>query len=119
MDLIHINHLTISCVLGVKTAERQSPQSVVINLTLHVDTRSAVATDSIANTVDYDLIATRIASTATAKRFYLVESLAAYIAQLCLNNDRVHKVEVTVLKPGALALADSAGVSLVRERSCA
>ena len=39
------------------------------------------------------------------------------IADICLEDERVQQVEVTVEKPGALRYARSVGISIIRTRT--
>ena len=46
--------------------------------------------------------------------FFLVERLAEEIADVCLRNTYVRRVDVTVDKPGALRFARSVAVEIIR-----
>ena len=48
--------------------------------------------------------------------FFLIERLAEGVAQLCLEEPRVMRAQVTVEKPGALRFARTVGVEIVREK---
>lgn len=116
LDRIHIRDLLIRCVVGVYEEERRDARDVILNLTLHADLRAACRSDALEETLDYKAIKKRLKVRLEASSFFLVERLAQEAADLCLEDERVRRVEVTVDKPGALRFARSVAVSLVRER---
>jgi D-erythro-7,8-dihydroneopterin triphosphate epimerase len=115
-DRIFIRDLTIRCIVGIEEHERREKQDVLVHLTMHTDLRRAGRTDALEDTVDYRALKKRILHLAEESRFRLVEALAQSIADECLRDQRVERVEVVVEKPGALRFARSAGVAIVRSR---
>ena len=115
-DEILIKDLLLRTIIGVNDEERRNRQDVLINLVLYADTRPAGETDRIEDAVNYRTLAKRIIELVERSQFYLVEKLAAEIARLALEDQRVERVKVTVEKPGALRFARSVGVSIERGR---
>lgn len=115
MDRIRIEDLLLRCVIGINEAERQKKQDVVINITLHADTRRAGASDDIADAVNYRSVTKQVIEHVEASSYFLIEALAESIARICLAHPGVAKVEVRVDKPGALRFARSVGVTITRE----
>ena len=115
-DKILIKDLILKCIIGVNDSERKEKQNVVINITLWSDFTKAIKTDDIGKTVDYKKINKSIIELVEKSKFFLVETLADRIAQLCLQNERVRKVKVKVEKLGALRFARSVGVEILRKR---
>ena len=116
-DQIFIRNLAINAILGVLPEERTTPQTVLVNVTLNTDIRSAAASKALADTIDYAALAEAITSLTEDAAHLLVETLAEDIAHLALADQRVHGVAVEVSKPQALAASDAVGVSIYRERS--
>lgn len=116
LDRIHIRELRIRCILGLRAWERRKKQEIAIDITLHADLRAACRTDDIAETVDYSTLKQRVIDMVEASRFQLVERLAQAVADLCLEEKCVRRVEVTIDKSGALRFARSVAVSLTRDR---
>ena len=83
---------------------------------MHVDLRQAGRTDALEDTIDYRALKKRILELAGQSQFHLVEALAQSIADECLRDERVERVEVAVEKPGALRFARTVGVEIVRSR---
>lgn len=86
---------------GVLAAERTDGQDFVVDAVLELDLRRAGASDDLADTVDYGLLATRLAAVVAGEPVDLLETLAARLAEVCLADGRVVSVEVTVHKPDA------------------
>ena len=116
MDKIHIRDLQVRCVVGIYPEERDARQDVIINVTLHADYRDACLSDRIEDTVDYKQVKKRIVQMAEASEFYLIERLAEAVAEICLEDSRVARADVTLDKPGALRFARSVAVEISRTR---
>jgi dihydroneopterin aldolase len=103
---------------GVYAHERVEGQEFVVDVTLEVDLDPAAASDDVADTVDYGVLAGRLMAIVTGEPVNLIETLAARLADACLADARVAAATVTVHKPQAPvphAFADIA-VTLRRER---
>lgn len=117
-DQIRIEDLLLRTIIGINDEERRCRQDVVVNLTLFVDTRRAGASDDIADApVNYRTLTKRIITFVEESRFRLIERLAAAIAELCLTEEGISRVRVSVDKPGALRFARSVGVTIERGRT--
>ena len=116
MDRIRICDLLVRCILGINENERREKQDVLINLTIHADLREAGKSDRIEDTVDYRALKKRILAMAESSQYFLVEALAEAVAELCLEQQGVRQVEVSVEKPHALRFARSVAVEITRQR---
>ena len=114
MDKIIISNLHAYGIIGVYEHERNTPQKMLINITLYTDTRRAAQSDNIANCVNYDTLSQKVRHhTETAQRL-TIEALAEDIAKLCLNEKGIKTVRVRVEKPDALDYVDQVGVEIKR-----
>jgi dihydroneopterin aldolase/D-erythro-7,8-dihydroneopterin triphosphate epimerase len=116
MDRIHIKDLVVPGIIGINPDERINKQDVLVNATLWVDTKAAAASDDIVDAVNYRTITKAIIAHIEAGEPMLVERLVAEIADICLADQRVSEVEVTVEKPSALRHARSVGITINRTR---
>lgn len=116
-DRVFIRDLAMRCIVGVDEYERREKQDILVHLTMHADLRQAGRTDALEDTVDYRAIKKRILHLVEESRFRLIEALAQSIADECLRDERVERVEVVVEKPGALRFARTAGVEIIRSRA--
>jgi 7,8-dihydroneopterin aldolase/epimerase/oxygenase len=86
---------------GCLPAERDLGQEFVVDVGLGIDTARAAATDDLAHTVDYGVLARRLVAVVEGEPVNLLETLAQRLADVCLNESMVREVEVTVHKPSA------------------
>jgi FolB domain-containing protein len=116
LDKIQITDLVVSGIIGINPDERINKQDIRVNATLWVDTSAAAISDDIEEAVNYRTITKTIISHIEAGEPMLVERLVSEIADICLYDQRVQQVEVTVEKPGALRYARSVGITITRSR---
>ena len=116
-DRIKISGLRANCIVGVDESERLAPQPVEIDIALEVDLATAGASDDIADAVDYRSLTEAVVSAVESSSYLLIEALATRVAKVCLADNKVEAVEVTLRKPGALPMADYAAVVIRRSRT--
>ena len=114
MDKVFIKNLRVHTIIGVDDEERLTPQNILVNVTIFIDTRAAATSDNIQDCVDYSLVAKEIGSKAISVKRFTVEALAEDLAQIILNHSKVQKVLVRIEKPAALKDAESAGIEIER-----
>lgn len=100
-DRITLTGLRVHGRHGVLDHERRDGQDFVVDAVLSLDTRKAGASDELADTVDYGLLASRLADDVSGEPCNLIETLAERLAAVCLSHPLVFEVEVTVHKPQA------------------
>ncbi len=116
MDKIFIKNLRAFGILGVNPQERVTPQNILINIVIELDTRKPAMDDNLAVSVSYSDLARKARAHAESARRLTVEALAADIAALCLSEPGVMRATVRVEKPDALPEAESVGVEITRDR---
>ncbi|HEY3325278.1 MAG TPA: dihydroneopterin aldolase [Planctomycetota bacterium] len=116
LDRIFIRDLALRCVIGLYPDERREKQDVIINISMFTDLREAGTSDNLDASVDYKRVKKNVIAMVEASAFLLVERMAERIAEICLAETRVQKVQVRVDKPGALRFAKSVGVEIFRSR---
>jgi 7,8-dihydroneopterin aldolase/epimerase/oxygenase len=116
-DRLFLRGLNIECIIGFIEWERRIKQTVVLDLELPIDCRSAQATDDVADTLDYKRLAKRVIAFVEASQFKLVETLAHRTAVLVLEEFGVQWVRLTLNKPGAIRGSRDVGVAIERSRS--
>ncbi len=104
---------------GVYAFERERGQEFRVDAVLELDTSAAAAGDDLARTVNYAELAQDLRAVLTGESVNLLETLAQRLADVCLADDRVEAVEITVHKPQAeLGVPfDDVTVSIRRERA--
>ena len=116
-DRIFLRGLTAECIIGFIDWERRVKQTVVVDLELPVDCRSAAVTDDVADTVDYKRVAKRVLAYIEASEFKLVETLAHRLALLLLEEFALEWVRISLNKPGAIRNSRDVGVVVERGRA--
>ena len=101
---------------GVFEHERADGQEFIVDVRLELDTRSAAASDDLADTVNYGVVAERVHAAIENDPVDLIETLAQRIADVCLLDDRVEWARVTVHKPDAPIEATFSDVALTITR---
>ncbi|MGH3576780.1 MAG: dihydroneopterin aldolase [Mycobacterium sp.] len=116
-DRIELRGLTVRGCHGVFDHERTDGQDFVVDITVWIDLVDAAASDNLADTFDYGVLAQRAAAIIAAPARNLIETVAGEIAEHVMNDQRVHAVEVTVHKPQAPIPQTFADVAVVARRS--
>jgi FolB domain-containing protein len=117
MDKILIKDLRVTGIIGIHDYERNTPQEMIINISLSTDIRRAAETDDIDDCVNYQTVAEQVRAHAETSKRLTVEALAEDIAQICLETPRVRVVLVRVEKTQAITYTGSVGVEIERKKS--
>ena len=115
-DRIFIEGLEARCVIGIFGWERKVKQKVRIDLEIPTNARRAAKRDRVEDTLNYKKVAKRILAQVPKTRFELVESLAEFIARLCLEESGCREITVRVSKPDAIRGAQNVGVQITRKQ---
>ena len=115
-DRVEIDDLRVSCIIGIHSWERRSPQEVRISLSMAVELSPAASSGQLADTIDYAKLAAEAEAEARRGRYRLLESLAEALAGLCLKQPGVREARVRLRKPAAIRAAQSAAVEVVRRQ---
>ncbi|MCK5756868.1 MAG: dihydroneopterin aldolase [Mycobacterium sp.] len=116
-DRIELRGLRVRGHHGVFDHERRDGQDFVIDITVWLDLDVAAASDDLADTLDYGVLAQRAADIVAGPPRQLIETVAGEIADGVMVDERVHAAEVVVHKPGAPIPLEFADVAVVARRS--
>lgn len=114
MDIIFIHELPVETIIGVYPWERDSPQTLLLDLELGADIQPAARSDQLDDTLDYQVVARRINEFAAASTFQLVETLAERIAELLQQEFAVPWLRLTLRKVAAIPAAREVGIIIER-----
>jgi len=84
-DSILLNGLELQCHIGVTAGERAEAQRLVADIRLLPPTPFSSMGEDLANTIDYDALAQRLAAVAAAEPVALLETLARKLAGCCVH----------------------------------
>jgi FolB domain-containing protein len=113
---LFIKNLTVRCIIGVNTYEREHEQEVRMQLFLWTDIAKASRSDHLEDTLDYSAIYKEVVKRVEHSKFYLIERLAYEVATICLQHPLTRKAKVVIEKIEALEKAESSGIELVLEK---
>jgi dihydroneopterin aldolase len=116
MDIIFIDELRVTTLIGIYPREQAVPQTLEISLEIGASTARAGESDDIRDTIDYAAVVERLRAELEQRRFRLLEGLAEYVAGVLLDDFGAVRARVSVAKPGAMRGARRAGVVIERSR---
>ena len=114
LDIIFIHDLAIECVIGVWDWERETLQTVYLDLDIAWDINAAGLSDRLEDTLSYKDIAKAVSALVVERKFQLVEAMAVEVADLLQNEFGVPWCRVRVNKKGAVSSARDVGVIIER-----
>jgi dihydroneopterin aldolase len=100
-DLIALRGLRAHGHHGVYPFERERGQLFTVDAVLEIDTRAAAVGDDLDKTANYADLAQQLHAVLAGEPVNLLETLAQRLANVCLANELVDAVEITVHKPQA------------------
>jgi dihydroneopterin aldolase len=97
-DKIAIADLEVFFQVGITQQERSKAQRLLISIELEHDFTTAAARDNLADTIDYAAVAERVLHFGNGCHWELIETLAAEIATMVLEEFAPRRVTVEVKK---------------------
>lgn len=115
-DKVLIPEIPLAARVGCTEAERQEPQTILVDLELRCDLAPAAGADSIAAAIDYVAVRREAELVVSLRPYALIETIAESVAARVLERFAVESVLVRIRKPAALARfgVPWAGVEIVR-----
>jgi dihydroneopterin aldolase len=114
MDKIIISNLEVFYHVGVTDDERATPQRLLITVEIAHDFAPAIASDNLGETVDYAALSRRLLGFGEGCQWQLIETLAADIASMILEEFKARAVTVEV-KKFVIPQANYVAVTLSRQ----
>ncbi len=103
--------------IGIHAFEREGPQPYLLNISLRLRSDYIVRRDTIAETVDYDLLRQRVKTHVQAQHFNLQETLMQDVIAICFALDaRVVAVEVETGKTAVYDDCQAVGLHYCMDR---
>ena len=99
--------LRLDCIIGIYDHERQTPQTVIMDIDLDYDFAAAAGSDAIGDAVDYAAVAESVTEFVRRRAFQLIETMAEETAAMLLAQlTPVQTVRLEIRKPAAVPSAD-------------
>lgn len=110
---IHINDLEFQASVGVLDHEKLQSQRVVMDIALTSVRPKNIYSDDYGDVVCYASIINKVATMLSQKHIELIETMAAKVTDICLEDSRILKANVKVVKPDIIPNAE-VGVELIQ-----
>lgn len=114
MDIIFLGGLEIDTIIGIYDWERETKQTIVLDIEMAFDIQKAAETDDIQYALDYKTVSKRIISFVEDSQFLLVERLISEIANILRHEFNVPWVKIRLNKKGAISSAKDVGITIER-----
>ena len=114
MDIIYLHGIRIETIIGIYEWERRARQTVLVDVDMGMDLRTAAATDRIEDTLNYKAVAQRIVDYGNSCDFQLLETLAEKIAEILLREFKTPWCRLRLNKQGVVKGAQDVGVIIER-----
>lgn len=114
MDIVYLNDLRVDAIIGVYDWERRTRQTIILDIEMGTDIKSAAKTDSIEDALDYKAVAKRLFAYIGESEFNLVETLAERVAGIIIDEFGVQWCRIRLNKKGAVRGVRDVGVIIER-----
>lgn len=114
MDIIFLGELEATTIIGIYDWERETKQTLILDIKMAFDIKKAAETDDIQHTLDYKAVSDRVVSFIEQSSYFLVEKLIEEIATLLLTEFNTPWVQITLNKRGAISRAKDVGITIER-----
>ena len=111
---VFLKDFEVICSIGVHKHEQKRPQTLLLNLELHVENIPSFG-DKLDHAVCYEEIANKIRSIASQGHMNLIETFAERIVSCCKEDLRIKRIKIRIEKPRVIKGAVSAGVTIYRD----
>ena len=115
-DVIRIEGIGAFGYHGVFPQEKREGQTFLVDVDIETSFDQAIAHDDVAYTVDYGVVAERVAEIIQGEPADLIETVCDRTVTMVLSLERVKATRVTIHKPQAPISVPFAGVSVSRRR---
>ena len=112
---VYINNFETKCSLGIYPKEKNTPQRVIINISLEVV--SNPHHDSIHKVLSYEDVIKIVQNVTNKKHRYLAETVVEEIADRCLELKNALSIQVDLRKPDIMEGQINVGVKVLKSKS--
>tara|TARA_R110000868_G_scaffold69261_1_gene204146 strand:- start:22929 stop:23288 length:360 start_codon:yes stop_codon:yes gene_type:complete len=114
MDTVFIKGLKLKARIGIYEWEKQTLQTLKIDVEMQTNTEDAAQSNDVANTINYEAVAKRMREFVEAEVFNLVENTAERIAKIIMDEFGVTWLRLRLAKPNVFQDIDEVGVVIER-----
>lgn len=115
MRHVFVHRLELMASVGIYEVEKRYEQRILVSVDLDVVDDYDGISDRLEDVLDYGAIVDSVRGIVAERHFHLIETLAERIAEACLADHRVTRVQVGIEKPDVVPGCAGVGISIVRE----
>jgi dihydroneopterin aldolase len=112
----YLRNYAVPISIGIHDFEKDGPQTVLVNIEMHLEDMSLETSDEIADTINYDFIRTEIEQLVAERHFNLQETLCHEIVKLCKDKPGFKKIIVSTSKPDIYHDCETVGYEVIYEK---
>lgn len=116
MDIIELKGIQLKAIIGVYPKEKETPQTLIIDLAYAVPVVEAAQNDSLSQTIDYDQIIMHVEKFVHHNQFDLIETLAERLSQSLFSHFPTKWIKLTINKPEANPSAQAIMLTIERQK---
>ena len=109
---IYFKNIEIMCNIGVYKHEKEKSQRVIVNIKILLSDTVKPKNDKINETLNYNLVYTKIKNIAKSQHFNLVETLANQIFKYLISFDKITHLSVSISKPDIYGDCEEVGYQI-------
>ena len=109
---IFFKNIDLMCNIGVYKHEKEKPQRVIVNIKNLLSDTVNRKNDKINETLNYNLVYTKIKEIAKSQHFNLVETLANQIFMYLISFDKITHLSVSISKPDIYGDTEEVGYQI-------
>tara|TARA_B100000029_G_C17350797_1_gene878824 strand:+ start:544 stop:897 length:354 start_codon:yes stop_codon:yes gene_type:complete len=113
-DKICVSGVSLRMIIGIEDWERKDKQEILVDYEFECDLSKVGESDKIEDTVDYKTVNKKILKLQEISNISTIEKLASLVCRTILENPKISKTTVTVMKMGALRWSDCVSVQITR-----
>ncbi len=114
--LIKIKNLKLHTILGVYNWEKTFNREIIINAEIETDFTRSLESDNVEDTIDYDVITTKIKKLVTDNQFKLIEKMAQEMMNKIMEDARIKRCKLEIDKVGVIEFVESFSVTIEQHR---
>lgn len=114
--LIKIKNLKLHTNLGIHNWEKTFNREIIINAEIESDALRGLESDNILDTIDYDVITTKIKNLIAQNQFKLIEKMAQEVMNRIMEDTRVKRCKLEIDKVGVVEFVESFSVTIEQQR---
>ncbi|MDD5540183.1 MAG: dihydroneopterin aldolase [Candidatus Marinimicrobia bacterium] len=118
MGIVRLNNMVFYGYHGVAEPEKILGGKIEVDAELEFDMTKVIATDHLADTIDYEKVYHLVQEVVTQSKFFLIEALAGKIIREIFNQHPVESIRLRIRKPNApiKGVLDNVEVEIIRRR---